>query len=225
VRALRTGRAGDDGLNGKLRYSLYALLSGTIILLDQWTKALVQQRMSLQESIPVIPHLFNLTYIRNPGAAFGLFVGMDKGVRTLFFLALSIAAIAVIGYFFFASIREDQRLGLSERGAERGAGGVSFSQMGSRHNRWLRIGLALVFGGAIGNLIDRIRYGEVVDFLDWYVGAYHWPAFNVADSSITVGVSILLAAAFFLPNPADSLQSSGRIDAAGGTPPSKPPTA
>lgn len=219
-------------MSGTLRYGLYALLSGTIILLDQWTKALVQQRMSLRESIPVIPHLFNLTYIRNPGAAFGLFVGMDKGVRTLFFLAISVAAIAVIGYFFFASIREDQRLSLSVReaapGTDPGAGGVSFnqrgSQFGSRHNHWLRVGLALVFGGAIGNLIDRMRYGEVIDFLDWYLGAYHWPAFNVADSSITVGVSILLAAAFFLPNPADSLQSSGRVDAAG-APPSDPPTA
>jgi signal peptidase II len=214
-------------MSGNLRYSLYALLSGGIILLDQWTKALVQQRISLHESIPVIPHLFNLTYIRNPGAAFGLFVGMDKGVRTLLFLAITVAAVSVIGYYFFASIHEDQRLGLleqAERGAEPAAGGAPIRQAGSRHNRWLRIGLALVFGGAIGNLIDRMRYGEVVDFLDWYLGAYHWPAFNVADSSITVGVSILLAAAFFLPNPADPLQSSGRVDAAG-APPSEPPTA
>jgi signal peptidase II len=211
-------------MSGALRYGLYALLSGGIILLDQWTKALVRQQMHLQESIPIIPGLFNLTYIRNPGAAFGLFVGMDKTYRTLFFLLISVAAIVVIGYFFFASILDDRRLGLSPTGAQPRAGGESFSQRGSRHNRWLRIGLALVFAGAIGNLIDRMRYGEVVDFLDWYVGAHHWPAFNVADSSITVGVSILLAAAFFLPNPADSLQSSGRVDATG-APPSEPPTA
>jgi signal peptidase II len=199
-------------MSGITRYSLYGLLSGGIVLLDQWTKALVQQRMSLRESIPIIPHLFSLTYIRNPGAAFGLFVGMDKSFRALFFLAITVAAISVIGYFFLASIREDRRIAL--------AGGPA----PSRHNCWLRIGLALVFGGAIGNLIDRMRYGEVVDFLDWYLGAYHWPAFNVADSSITVGVSILLAAAFFLPNPADSFQSSGRVDAAG-APPSDPPAA
>ena len=199
-------------MNNPARYSLYGLLSGGVILLDQWTKALVQQRMSLQESIPIIPHLFSLTYIRNPGAAFGLFVGMDKTVRTLFFVVITIAAIAVIGYFFLASIRDDRRLPAT--------GGPS----SSLHGRWLRIGLALVFGGAIGNLIDRVRYGEVVDFLDFYIGVYHWPAFNVADSSITVGVSILLAAAFLLPNPADSPSPPGSINPAG-APPAEPPTA
>lgn len=215
-------------MNGPVRYSLYAFLSGGIVLLDQWTKALVRQRMPLQESIPIIPHLFNLTYIRNPGAAFGLFVGMDKGVRTLFFLVITVAAVVVIGYFFLASIQDDRRIGLSKSGANSGAksgeGGAAFNRYGSRHNRWLRIGLALVFGGAIGNLIDRMRFGEVVDFLDWYLGAYHWPAFNVADSSITVGVSILLAAAFFLPHPADSPHSSSRTNAAN-APPSEPPAA
>jgi signal peptidase II len=216
-------------MSGNFRYSLYALLSGGVIVLDQWTKALVRQQMHLHESIPIIPRLFNLTYIRNPGAAFGLFVGMDHTYRTLFFLSITVAAVVVIGYFFFASIQDDRRQGLSGHGlsgsgAESGAGVASVHQRGSRHNRWLRIGLALVFGGAIGNLIDRIRYGEVVDFLDWYVGAYHWPAFNVADSSITIGVTILLAAAFLLPNPAGSSHSSSRADAAG-APPSEPPTA
>ena len=185
-----------------VRYGLYALFCGAIILLDQWTKALVQHRMRLLESIPIIPDLFNLTYIRNPGAAFGLFVGMNRNTRWLFFLAITCAAIIVIGYFFLSSIRDDRRL------ARAG------SPSPSRHNRWLRFGLLLVFGGAIGNLIDRMRYGEVVDFLDFYLGAYHWPAFNVADSSITIGVSILLAAAFFLPNPADAPHPTGRINAA-----------
>ena len=198
------------------RYSLYALLSGAIVLLDQWTKALVQQQMSLMESIPVIPNLFNLTYIRNPGAAFGLFVGMNRSARGLFFLAITGAAIVVIGYFFVASIRDDRRLAR--------AGGSACNRYGSRHNRWLRTGLALVFGGAIGNLIDRMRYGEVVDFLDFYLGPHHWPAFNVADSSITIGVTILLAAAFFLPDPAGASHPTGRFNATG-TPPSQPPTA
>lgn len=205
------------------RYSLYALLSGGVVLLDQWTKALVRHQMHLHESIPIIPHLFNLTYIRNPGAAFGLFVGMDHTYRTVFFLSITVAAVVVIGYFFFASILDDRRQGLSTTGAVSRAGGTSLPR-GSRHNRWLRIGLALVFGGAIGNLIDRMRYGEVVDFLDWYLGAYHWPAFNVADSSITIGVTVLLAAAFFLPHPTESPHSSSRADAAG-APPSEPPTA
>jgi signal peptidase II len=226
MRTVRAGRAGagvgmTTGMNSPARYSLYGLLSGGIILLDQWTKALVQQQMGLQESIPIIPHLFSLTYIRNPGAAFGLFVGMGKPFRTIFFLAITATALTVIGYFFLASIRDDRRLGLLKSGP----GGPSSSRQGSRHGRWLRTGLALVFGGAIGNLIDRVLHGEVVDFLDFYLGAYHWPAFNVADSSITVGVSILLAAAFFLPNPADLTRPSGPPDPAGGPPSSTPPTA
>jgi len=196
------------------RYGLHALLSGGIVWLDQWTKALIQQRMALTESIPIIPNLFSLTYIRNPGAAFGLFVGMNHSYRVLFFLSITVAAIVVIGYFFWASIRDDQRVGLSKPGP----GGPSSTP----HGRWLRLGLALVLGGAIGNLIDRVRYGEVVDFLDVYVGAYHWPAFNVADSSITVGVTILLAASFFLPQPADA---SRPVDPASAPPPSNPPTA
>jgi signal peptidase II len=187
-------------MSGIARYSLYGLLSGGTVLLDQWTKLLVQQQMQLQESIPIIPNFFSLTYIRNPGAAFGLFVGMDQAFRMLFFLSITATAIVVIGYFFWASIRDDRRLGLSEQ-AEPAAGGASLSQQGSRHGRWMRLGLALVLGGAIGNLIDRVRYGEVVDFLDVYLGAYHWPAFNVADSSITIGVSILLVASLFLPPP------------------------
>jgi signal peptidase II len=199
-------------MSPSVRYGLYALLSGTIVLLDQWTKALVQQRMHLMESIPVIPHVFNLTYIRNPGAAFGLFVGMNQNVRGLFFLVITGAAIVVIGYFFVASIRDDFR---------HARAGDSSS---IRHNRWLRFGLALVLGGAIGNLIDRMRYGEVVDFLDFYLGPHHWPAFNVADSSITVGVTILLVAAFFLPNSAGASHPTGRFGATG-APPSPPPTA
>lgn len=190
-------------MSGAARYLLHGFLSLGIILLDQWTKLLVRQQLHFQESIPIIPNLFNLTYIRNPGAAFGLFAWVDKSFRTVFFLSITAAAIMVIGYFFWASIRDDRRMGLSEPGA----GGTSYSQHGSqhgnRHGRWLRFGLALVLGGAIGNLIDRIRYGEVIDFLDVYLGAYHWPAFNVADSAITVGVSILLIASILLPPPAD----------------------
>jgi signal peptidase II len=177
-----------------VRAHRHALVAGAVVLLDQATKALVQQRMALHESIAVIPDFFHLTYIRNPGAAFGLFVGINPSFRTAFFLSVSCLAIGVILYFFFKSIQEDRRR-LSDIG-DIGAGAAA-----GRHNRWLRAGLALVMGGAIGNLIDRLRFGEVVDFLDFFIGRYHWPAFNVADSSITIGVSILLAATFLPPEP------------------------
>jgi len=140
-------------------------LAGAVVILDQATKLLVQRAFRLGESLPVLPGVFNLTYVLNPGAAFGLLAGAAAAFRGPFFIAVSVLAIAVICYY---------------------------------HARYARgyplptVGLALILGGALGNLIDRLRVGMVIDFLDFYLGAYHWPAFNVADSGITVGVGLLL---------------------------------
>jgi signal peptidase II len=140
-------------------------LAGAVVILDQATKLLVQRAFRLGESLPVLPGVFNLTYVLNPGAAFGLLAGAAPAFRGPFFIAVSVLAIAVICYY---------------------------------HARYARghplptVGLALILGGALGNLIDRLRVGMVIDFLDFYLGAYHWPAFNVADSGITVGVGLLL---------------------------------
>jgi len=140
-------------------------LAGAVVVLDQATKLLVQRAFRLGESLPVLPGFFNLTYVLNPGAAFGLLAGAAAAFRGPFFIAVSVLAIAVICYY---------------------------------HARYARghplptVGLALILGGALGNLIDRLRVGMVIDFLDFYLGAYHWPAFNVADSGITVGVGLLL---------------------------------
>ena len=140
-------------------------LAGAVVILDQATKLLVQRAFRLGESLPVLPGFFNLTYVLNPGAAFGLLAGAAAAFRGPFFIAVSVLAIAVICYY---------------------------------HARYARgrplstVGLALILGGALGNLIDRLRVGMVIDFLDFYLGPYHWPAFNVADSGITVGVSLLL---------------------------------
>lgn len=147
------------------RYIFLTLMVGTIITLDQITKALIQHTMRLHESIPIIDRLFNLTYIRNPGAAFGLFAQQGHGLRTAFFITISIAAVIFL-LLLFVKIPQQAWLG--------------------------RLSIALVIGGALGNLIDRLRFGEVVDFLDFYIGPYHWPAFNVADSSISVGVALLM---------------------------------
>ena len=139
-------------------------LAGAVVILDQATKLLVQRAFRLGESLPVLPGFFNLTYVLNPGAAFGLLAGAAAAFRGPFFIAVSVLAIAVICYY---------------------------------HARYARgrplpsVGLSLILGGAVGNLIDRLRVGMVIDFLDFYVGAYHWPAFNVADSGITVGVGLL----------------------------------
>jgi len=144
------------------RYRILAIISFVILALDQATKLYVDANFRLHESIPVIRGVFNLTYVRNKGAAFGIFA--DSAVRIPFFITVSIVAMLGI-LWYIRRIRSDQRLAV-------------FS-------------LSLVFAGAVGNLIDRIRLGEVIDFLDVYWQSHHWPAFNVADSAISVGVVLL----------------------------------
>ena len=145
------------------RYRILAIISVVILALDQATKLYVDAHFRLHESMPVIRGFFNLTYVRNKGAAFGILA--DSSVRIPFFITVSIVAMLGI-LWYIGRIRNDQRLAL--------------------------VSLSLVFSGAFGNLIDRIRLGEVIDFLDVYWQRYHWPAFNVADSAITVGVTLLL---------------------------------
>ena len=134
-----------------------------IVLLDQLSKFIVDRTMPLNQSIPVIANLFSLTYIRNTGAAFGILAGSAAGFRLPFLIFFSLLAIGFIGLML-------RRLPEGEKG--------------------LMIALTFILGGAIGNLIDRLLYGEVIDFLDFYWSRYHWPAFNFADSFITAGVLI-----------------------------------
>src|SRR5688572_32857865 len=152
-------------MHGPLRYLLLGLLAGAIIAIDQATKLSIVQSMRLNESIPIVPNLFSLTYIRNPGAAFGLLAGSSNAFRMVFFGLTSIFALGLLGTILLRMPEQD----------------------------WMgRVSVAGILGGAIGNLIDRLRFGEVIDFLDVYVENYHWPAFNVADSAITVGVIFLI---------------------------------
>ena len=146
-----------------VRYRILLAVTVISLVLDQWTKWLVDQKMALHESIPLIDNFLALTYVRNKGAAFGIFA--DSSFRIPFFITVSIVAIVGITWFY-RKIEEEQRL--------------------------LQWALALVLSGAIGNLIDRVLYGEVIDFVDAHWYQYHWPAFNVADSAISVGVTLLL---------------------------------
>lgn len=150
--------------NPSARYVLLALVSAITILLDQATKLQIMQSMRLHESIPVVPDFFSITYIRNPGAAFGILSSSSNGFRLAFFGLTSLFALILLGTILYR-LKSDDRVG--------------------------QLSVAAVFGGAIGNLLDRVRFGEVIDFLDVYVGAYHWPAFNVADAAISVGVCFL----------------------------------
>ncbi len=147
------------------RYVVTGLVSMVIILLDQATKLHIMQTMRLYESFPVIPDFFNITYIRNPGAAFGLFASSGSVFRLVFFGTVTVGALLLLGVYFYR-LREDDWAG--------------------------HVGGMAILGGAVGNLLDRLRHGEVIDFLDFYVGAYHWPAFNVADTAICIGVSLFV---------------------------------
>ena len=152
-------------------------ISGGIILSDQVTKIIVEKTFKLYESVVILEGFFSLTYILNPGAAFGFLADQNATFRMIFFLSVSVIALVLLGAFFRDTPEEDT-LGLTA--------------------------ISLLFGGAIGNLIDRIRLGEVIDFLDFYIKEYHWPAFNVADSAITVGISLLIFHLFFQKKETDN---------------------
>ena len=141
------------------------VLIAVIVAIDQLTKFVVDRSMPLHHSIPIIEGFFSLTYVRNTGAAFGIFAGSAEVFRRPFLILVSIFAIGFIVVLL-------RRLPETQKG--------------------LITALAFILGGAIGNLIDRGLYGEVIDFLDCYWGSYHWPAFNIADSFITIGVAITL---------------------------------
>jgi signal peptidase II len=148
-------------LQGRLPYLF--LVAFTLIL-DRWTKALIHSRFDLNETTTVIDGFFNITYVRNTGVAFGIFSSISSPAKSLLLSVFTaFAAIVVITY----SIRSPAR------------------------NRLLQTSLALILGGALGNLYDRLAYGYVIDFLELYVRTYHWPSFNVADSAISVGVALL----------------------------------
>ena len=142
-------------------------LSLFAILLDQGTKLAIDSSMKLYQSIPVLP-FFKLTYVHNTGAAFS-FLSEAGGWQRWFFAGLALAISCVIAVWL-ARLKQ--------------------------HETLLAVALSLVLGGAIGNLIDRLAYGYVIDFLDVYYQTWHWPAFNIADSAITLGVILMLLESF-----------------------------
>ena len=142
----------------------FAVIIVTIVA-DQLTKMLVVDSLHLYESLEVIPGFFNLVYVTNKGAAFSMLADINSPWRHYFFLCIGLAALV----------------------------GLSVAYWKLRNvNRLYSWPLALIAGGAAGNLIDRVRFGSVIDFLDFYVSNYHWPAFNVADSAICVGAGLFL---------------------------------
>jgi signal peptidase II len=146
------------------RLRLAAKVAVAILVLDQVTKVVVERSMLLHQTIPLLP-FFSLSYVRNTGAAFGVLGAAPAGIRLPLFVLVTLVAIGAL---------------------------VSFVRRTPVEERTLVAALGAILGGAVGNLVCRVRYGEVIDFLDVHWGTLHWPAFNVADSAITVGVAIVL---------------------------------
>jgi len=146
-------------------YSFQLAVAAVIVVADQVTKLLIRREFELYDTTAVIPNLFSLTRIHNTGAAFGLLDGVDLPFKTGLLAIVSVAAL--VGLVMFA---------------------VSLPEI----HRLARVGVALVVGGAAGNLIDRVWLGYVVDFVDVYWGTWHFWAFNVADSAISVGMALII---------------------------------
>jgi len=153
-----------DAAAARRRKARYLLLSLLILVADQWTKWLIEIHVPLHVAEPIVPGFLNLTHVRNTGVAFGMFPAGSHLPSLLGLVGMSLLAMGVVAYYFLRTPAED---------------------------RGLLVALALVLGGAVGNLIDRLFAGAVTDFVDAYVGLHHWPAFNVADSAITIGLCLL----------------------------------
>jgi signal peptidase II len=164
------------------KYVILAAVSGFLIALDQLTKMYIHNHFQLGDSIAVIPGYFNITYVRNFGAAFGFLAESHPGFREIFFLSMPPFALLII-LLIMRSVAEKD-----------------YPQI---------LALSAVFGGAIGNYIDRLKFRYVIDFLDFHIqSTYSWPAFNVADTAIVCGVGLLLILMLF-----EKKQKSGTEEA------------
>ncbi|MCL4402502.1 MAG: signal peptidase II [Acidobacteria bacterium] len=149
-----------------LRVRAYAL-AGLVFALDRISKWIIEQRVSMADTYSVIPGFFDIVHSQNKGVAFGLFNDSTSEWRTVILVALSVLALAFVGAMLWQA-RTMEKLTVA--------------------------GLALILGGAAGNLFDRVAWGRVTDFLEFYVGNLHWPTFNLADSAIVIGSGLLLIA-------------------------------
>lgn len=138
-----------------------------IFVVDRLTKGLIDHYVPAWDTRVVIPGFFNIIHTKNPGAAFSLLAGASPEWRNAFLISLSLGALALVATLLW-------------------------QRTGSWHSPSLRLGLSLIFGGALGNIYDRLLYGAVTDFLEFYLGELRWPAFNIADSAITIGAALVV---------------------------------
>ncbi len=178
--------APESGLINKpwrTSWAVYILIVAVVFILDQLTKNWIGNALFPGEAMTVIPHFFQIVSVRNAGIVFGMFQGDGENAHRMVLVAVTVAATA--GIIYYSSRR-------------RRDGGAEF------------LPLALVLGGALGNLTDRVLRGRVVDFLDFQIAGHHWPAFNIADSAIVIGVTLLVVFGLFpTPSPTSPASSSG----------------
>jgi len=165
--------------------TIYVVIAALVVVLDQFTKMLVDRLMNLHESRLLVDGILRLTYVQNRGAAFGILSEADLPYQSLLFAVVSLAALGAIAAYAW-------RL--------------------PARSRLPQTALALIMGGALGNLLDRARLGYVIDFVDAYWGVHHWPAFNVADSAISIGVVLLVIDILRQPQTGEAPQPP-RVDA------------
>ncbi|MBN2224318.1 MAG: signal peptidase II [Deltaproteobacteria bacterium] len=146
------------------KYLLFGLVNLFVVAADQWSKLVVERHLFLNEFITIVPNFFDIRYIRNTGAAFGIMSRLPDGARLPFLIGVSLIAMGLI-FFLFVKAEKERLVYL--------------------------LSLSLVFAGAVGNLVDRVMFGEVRDFLHLHIYSLSWPIFNVADSAITVGIVLL----------------------------------
>jgi signal peptidase II len=160
----------------------FFLIAALVLLLDRLAKWAVATNIPLHDSVVVIPGLFHLTHVQNTGAAFGLFADSSAQWKVGALVSFSLVALVIVSALLWKN---------------------------SHSLSTTTIGLSLILGGATGNLWDRMVSGHVVDFLDFYVGSYHWPAFNVADSAIVIGAILLVSEIVFAKSANETVKTSG----------------
>jgi signal peptidase II len=159
------------------------LIAALVVVFDRLAKWVVDKNIALHESVAVVPGFFHLTHVENRGAAFGLFAESPSEWKIAVLVLFSLVALVVVSALLWKNSHAMTTTG---------------------------VGLALILGGALGNLWDRLLSGQVVDFLDFYVGSYHWPAFNLADSAIVVGALLLVTEILFSKSPSEQKVVSDR---------------
>jgi signal peptidase II len=156
------------------------LVSLAVLVLDQWTKHLAETSLAGRPPLTLVPGVLDLVHVENTGVAFGLFAAGSSTFGVLSLTVLGLVALGLVLYYFLRT---------------------------PETNRGILFSLALILGGAVGNLVDRVMSGSVTDFIDVYVGTYHWPTFNTADSAITVGIVLLAFDALFGRRAAQTVES------------------